>query len=84
MDGGQRPDGGFGKGEVKESDLESTYRIMRCYHMLRKKPKDAGRLVAFIGTCRNADGGYGVSPGKPASVSATYFAAIVTHWLEEK
>jgi len=80
---GQLADGGFGK-EGKESDLESTYRILRCFHMLNARPSDSGRLRNFIAACRNRDGGYGVAPGRPSSVSGTYFAAIVTHWLDEK
>jgi hypothetical protein len=80
---GQHNDGAFGKGDKDEpSDLESTYRVMRCYHMLKAKP-EATRVKEFIAKCRNADGGYGVTPGKPSGISATYYAAIVLHWLAE-
>jgi len=41
-------------------------------------------LRKFIAQCQNKDGGYGVAPGKPSSVSGTYFAAIIGKWLEEK
>lgn len=77
----QQDDGGFGKPGEK-SDLATTYRCMRALWMLKTKP-NAERLNAFIGRCHNDDGGYGVQPGQPSSVSATYFAAIVMHWLEE-
>jgi hypothetical protein len=77
----QRPDGGFGRPD-QPSDLSTTYRIMRAVHMLKRKP-DVERCRAFIARCRNEDGGYGVSPGQPSTTSATYFAAIVTHWLDE-
>ena len=50
--------------------------------MLKEKP-NSERLRAFIGKCRNADGGYGVTPRQPSQVGATYFAAIILHWLEE-
>lgn len=80
---GQRADGGFGKEEAPGSDLETTYRVMRAFMMLKEKP-DAAPLRAFIGKCRNADGGYGVAPGQPSSVSGTYFAGIVLHWLDGK
>jgi prenyltransferase beta subunit len=80
---GQRTDGGFGKEGAATSDLESTYRVMRAFAMLKEKP-DAKRSLAFVASCRNANGGYGVEPGKPSTVSATYYAAIITHWLEEK
>jgi prenyltransferase beta subunit len=83
LDMGQRVRGGFGKPGAG-SDLESTYRVMRCYHMLGAQPADAGRLRDFVLTCRNADGGFGVQPGQPSSASGPYFAAVVLHWLDKK
>ncbi len=79
---GQRADGGFGKEDTTTSDLESSYRIVRCLHMLKQKP-DASALRDFIARCRNADGGYGVVPGQASSVSGTYYAGIILHWLED-
>ena len=61
MKAGQRADGGFGKEGAKGSDLETCYRVMRAFHMLKAKP-DAKKLRGFIAACRNADGGYGVAP----------------------
>jgi prenyltransferase beta subunit len=84
MKDGQRPDGAFGKEEVETSDLETSYRVVRSLHMLKQQPADMDRCRAFIAKCRNADGGYGVAPGQPSSVAATYFAGIILHWLEEK
>jgi prenyltransferase beta subunit len=81
---GQRDDGGFGKEEKKESDLETTYRVMRAFRMLREKPADVEKLKGFVAKCRNADAGYGVSPGTVSNGSGTYFAAIIMHWLDEK
>ncbi len=79
--GAQQEDGGFARpGET--SNLSTTYRIMRAFYMLREKP-DVTRLTQFIARCRNEDGGYGAAPGQPSSTSATYFAAIVMHWLNE-
>ena len=80
---GQRPDGGFGKEQVTGSDLETTYRVMRAFHMLKAAPADPGKLHGFVAACRNADGGYGVAPGQPSAVGPTYFAGIVSHWLDE-
>ena len=57
---------------------------MRAFHMLKSQPADVGRLRNFIASCRNKDGGYGVSPGKPSAVAPTYYAAIILHWLAEK
>jgi hypothetical protein len=80
---GQRPDGGFGKAGAKGSDLETTYRVVRCYVMLRQKP-DVKKLLGFVARCRNDDGGYSSEPGMPSNVGATYFAAILHHWLAGK
>lgn len=77
----QKPDGGFAAmGDA--SDLGTVYRIMRAFRMLNEKP-DLERLRGFIARCRNADGGYGPSPGQPSSASATYFASIVLDWADE-
>jgi hypothetical protein len=56
---------------------------MRTFMMLKEKPDEA-KLRAFIAKCRNADGGYGVAPGQSSTVSGTYFAGIVLHWLDQK
>lgn len=82
LQAGQRKDGGYGA-EGVASDLGSTYRVVRALHMLKAKP-DVARCRAFIARCRNEDGGYGVAPDKRSSVAATYYAAIVLHWLDEK
>ena len=79
---GQRQDGAFGKDGTDKSDLESSYRILRAFMMLKEKPADVAALKEFIAKCRNRDGGYGVAPGQPSTVSGTYFAAIILHWLE--
>jgi prenyltransferase beta subunit len=80
---GQRKDGGFGKEEAAGSDLETTYRVMRSFHMLKEMP-DAAACRAFVARCRNEDGGYGVTPGQPSNVGATYYAGSVLHWLAER
>jgi len=79
---GQRPSGGFGKGDSEvNADLESSYRIMRCFMMLQAQPERVEGLRTFIAKCRNEDGGYGVAPGQPSSISGTYYAAIIRYWL---
>jgi hypothetical protein len=82
MRAGQRPDGGWGPADKTGSDLPSTYRVMRSFMMLKEPPADTVRLRAFVASCRNKDGGYGVAPGQPSSVSGTYYAGSVLHWLE--
>src|SRR5579859_3043123 len=81
LNAGQNKDGAFGKDDTGASDLETSYRVMRCYHMLKAKPAKADALREFVAKCRNDDGGYGVQPGKPSNVGATYFAGIILHWL---
>jgi len=78
----QRADGGFGHPDKKESDLETTYRVMRSLANLKATPKDADKLRAFVAKCRNEDGGYGMAPGEGSTVGPTYFAGIVLHWLD--
>lgn len=79
----QWKDGGYGRGGAKGSDLESTYRVMRAYVLLKERPKDRTGMRAFIDKCRNVDGGYGVKPGDPSTVAGTYFAATILKWLDE-
>lgn len=81
LQAGQRPDGGFGKAGTKMSDAETTYRVMRAFHLLKEKPKDVPKLMEFLARHRNADGGYGTAPGQPSTVSGTYYVAIIGYWL---
>lgn len=84
LDDGQRQNGGWGKADSEiASDLETTYRVMRCYAMLKSMPGNVEGVRSFVAKCRNADGGYGVAPGQPSDVSGTYFASIILHWLKE-
>lgn len=79
---GQHSDGGYGKMESpSQSDLDSSYRVVRALVMMKEKPADSGRLKAFIESCRNSDGGYGIAPGQSSSAPATYYAGILHLWL---
>jgi Prenyltransferase and squalene oxidase repeat len=84
MQAGQRADGGFGTAERPESDLESSYRIVRAFHMMKERPADVAKLRAFVASCRAATGGYGERPGQPPTAAGTYFAAIILHWLDAR
>jgi prenyltransferase beta subunit len=84
MKSGQRPDGGFGMQDSPLSDLGTSYRVMRSLHMLQSRPEDVDRLRAFLDSCHNADGGYGVAKGKPSSASGTYYVSSILHWIDEK
>jgi prenyltransferase beta subunit len=83
LQAGQRSDGGFGKPGDKGSDGETTYRVMRAFHLLKEKPKNVDGVRQFFARCRNADGGYGMAPGQPTTVGGTYYAAAVSRWLGE-
>lgn len=81
---GQRPDGGYGKAEKPAtSDLETSYRVVRALVMLKEKPADPAKLREFVAKCRNKDGGYGIAPGQMSSGPATYYAAMLMHWLAD-
>lgn len=74
-------DGGWARDGKSGPDLETTYRVMRALHMTKTAPRDAAAVRAFVAKCRNADGGYGVQPGKPSAVNGTYYALTVLGWL---
>jgi hypothetical protein len=80
---GQQKNGAYGKLGTETSDLESTYRVMRAFVMLKAQPKNLEALRSFVAKCRNDDGGYGITPGQSSNVSATYFAAIIRHWMKD-
>jgi prenyltransferase beta subunit len=77
---GQGPAGAWGKPGAG-ADLESSYRVMRAFYMLKAKP-NVEALRKFIAQCRQADGSYAVAPGQKASVSAVYYAGIISYWLD--
>jgi len=80
----QRPSGGYGKGGAENADLESSYRVMRGLMMLKALPAEVEGLRSFVLKCRsNDDNGYGVAPGEPSTMGATYYAIILLHWLEQ-
>jgi len=81
---GQRRDGAFGHADAKGSDLETTYRVMRAFVMLKAQPADVEGVRSFVAKCRNDDHGFGVRPNQPSSVAATYFAATIMHWLAKE
>jgi hypothetical protein len=84
LNNGLRKDGGFGKEDAPASDLETTYRVMRAFHMFGVQPEGAEHIRSFIAQCRNEDGGYGVAAKQPSSVSGCYYAGIILHWLDAK
>ncbi len=79
---GQRDDGGWCKKGEKASDIGTTYRVMRAFHMLGAAPSDVKKLRAYIAARRNTDGGYATAPGGQSSMSGVYYAAIISHWLD--
>jgi len=83
LQAGQWPDGGYGRAGAKGSDLESTYRVMRAFVLMKERPKNRDGMRALIAKCRNVDGGFGVKPGDASTTAGTYFAAIITKWLDE-
>lgn len=82
LDLGRRADGGWGKEGEKASDIETTYRVMRAFMLLKEKP-DTAAVRKFVESHRNADGGYGTKPGDKSNMGGTYYATIITKWLDE-
>ncbi|WP_254510771.1 prenyltransferase/squalene oxidase repeat-containing protein [Anatilimnocola floriformis] len=80
---GQRADGGFGSDSPDLSDLESCYRIVRLFHRLGAMPDRVHDLRGFVASCKNSDGGYGRTTSEPSSLHGTYYATIITSWLDE-
>ncbi len=78
---GQLPDGGFGNG-TEHSDLESCYRVVRLFDDLGEEPDRLNDVRGFIARCKHDDGGYGRTPDEPSSLHGTYYATIVSSWLE--
>jgi hypothetical protein len=56
---------------------------MRAFMLMKERPKKRPEMRQFLASCRNADGGYGVTPGAPSSMSGVYYVAIITKWLDE-
>jgi prenyltransferase beta subunit len=83
LKGGQRDDGGWGK-DGEPSDLETTYRVMRAFVMLKDSPRDVAACRAFIARCRTEDGSYGLRAGQQGGMGPTYFAGIILYWLEAR
>ncbi|HSQ56671.1 MAG TPA: hypothetical protein VLM40_13090, partial [Gemmata sp.] len=91
LQAGQRDDGGWGKKGEKASDIESTYRVMRCFMLLGRgkqnrsfwQPKDLMAVRKFVDSHRNKDGGYAVKPGDKSSMGGVYYSTIITKWVDE-
>src|SRR5262249_5952589 len=75
----QGPDGGWSQ-KGGGSELDTTYRVMRAFYMLKEKP-DLDRLAGFVARCRHSDGGYGIQPGAEASPQGCYYATTVLRWV---
>ena len=83
LSSGQLADGGWCKEGEKASDIETTYRVMRAYMLLKEKPNDAKKLREFIESHRNKDDAFATKPGDKSSMSGVYYASIITKWLDE-
>jgi acetyl esterase/lipase len=77
----QKPDGGWSRGDGP-SDLETSYRIMRLFFMLKEKP-DLERLRQYLSKHRASDGGYAPALGQAESPGGTYFCAIMNLWARQ-
>ncbi|MEO6807676.1 MAG: family 16 glycoside hydrolase, partial [Isosphaeraceae bacterium] len=78
MRDGQNADGGWSEA-AGPSDLGSTYRIMRCFFMLKESP-DLDGLRAYLAKHRQGDGGYASKLGGASDASGAYFCTTVDRW----
>ena len=83
--GGQNADGGWGVAGAAGSDLETCYRVVRALRLARADGRTAtaelARVRTFLAKCQNPDGGYGVKPGEPSSMSGVYYAVVIEKFL---
>jgi len=76
---GQNADGAWSKADGV-SDLETSYRIMRTFFMLKESP-DLDKLKGFIARCRHSNDAYSVRPGADPDLSGTYYATTIIRWI---
>ena len=83
--GGQNADGGWGVAGAAGSDLETCYRVVRALKLARADGRTAtaelARVRTFLAKCKNSDGGYGVKPGEPSTMSGVYYAVVIDKFL---
>ncbi|WP_422931047.1 family 16 glycoside hydrolase [Singulisphaera sp. PoT] len=75
----QNADGAWSKADGV-SELETSYRIMRTFYMLKETP-DLEKLKGFIAKCRHSDGSYSSRPGGEGDLGGTYFATTIIRWI---
>ena len=51
---------------------------------LGKEVNHKDTVLKMLNEGQGKDGGYGTAPGQESTVSGTYYASIILHWLEEK
>jgi hypothetical protein len=75
---GQAADGGYAAPDAKNSDIETTYRVMRALHLMNARPKNPEKLAAYVKSLAHPEGGF----GSPPNARDTYYAAIILYWLK--
>lgn len=73
----QRFDGGWSRAG-RDSDLETTYRIMRAFFMMKESP-NVEAVRAYLARHRREDGSYSSEPDAKDS-GGTYFCTTVERW----
>lgn len=74
----QRPDGGWSR-DGSTSDLETTYRVMRSFFMMKETP-NLDALRAYLAKHRNEDGTY-ASKLDAKDSGGTYFVTTIERWV---
>jgi hypothetical protein len=79
----QLGDGGWGLTGQNSSDMETIYRVMRYHYMAGCKPGETKKLREYVEQHLNSDGGSEVKIWAKSSAIGTYYAVIITKWLDE-
>ena len=77
--------GGGISGSDKSSDanLISTYYAFMIYDLLDQPIPNILGHRNFVASCANPDGGYSGDPGSSSTLANTYYAVLVTEYLED-
>lgn len=75
----QRKDGSFAPAPNatiggKSNDVVFTFAALESLRLLKSQPRTRESTLAYLGSLRNPDGGFGDRPGWPSNSLATYYA----------
>ncbi len=78
----RREDGGYGFPGSDRSTLRNTAHCVMALAELSEAHHEPEQAAAYMGTCKNPDGGYGHAPGRTSTVTDTWYAIGASDALE--